>query len=194
MATFRVIILDEFRWPSDKERVAGLYDLPPQALEQTHDIIFERDIDDLDWFRAAAVEFASGRKALLWWYERAPWPHGLELRIDAEDDPAEARAEAADALAIGAKRLIWAPDHGPWSLSALRGDSRTFEGTVYVVYRAERERHTPTPFVVVEVVWEEEQARKAVSRLNDAEQAYRYEYQRSNLIRHHTISDPRASP
>jgi hypothetical protein len=196
MGELRVIPPEEFRWPTGVWHSAGLVDAPPQRLEAQAGLAFHSGHDDLDYFRAAGVELPSGRRVVLWWYERAGPPHGLDLRVDAGDDPAAARAEALSALGLSARDLIWVPDAAGPEVTNLASPPQVWEGTIFVVLRRDPDALAPSDFVAMGGFWREQDAHQYVTRANalSAGSATRYAYQRTNLFRGPRPAPPAAGP
>jgi hypothetical protein len=99
----------EYRWPNGYSRAAAMFAITPEELTTRTGVAFESGVDDLDYFRAVGLELSSGRHVLLLWHERTP-VLGLQLDIDLEDDPDNARAETMKALGISAAEVIWQPN------------------------------------------------------------------------------------
>jgi hypothetical protein len=180
MSSFRALTVEEFRWPSGGSRSAALLDAPPQAVEAACGLAFRAGLDDLDYYRAAGVELASGRRVGLLWRERAAEPHGLELLVDAADEPAAARAEVLAALGLDERCVIWAPDQSPLTLAEIRGERRRWEGQVFVVVRYDESPLDPRGrFAVMNAYWSEEAAAAEVRSANaltrDPDTRYAYE-------------------
>ena len=104
----RVFRRGDYRWPSGIDRSAGTFSTPPEAITARTGLEFERDLDDLDYFRAIGLELPFGRHVVLLWYERSPVP-ALSLQIDLADDPAAAREELMTVLGIRPGELSWIP-------------------------------------------------------------------------------------
>lgn len=109
MANWRAFSREEHRWPSGQSRPAALFAITPEGLTARTGVPFWAGLDELDYFRAAAVELSSARRVLLIWHERSPVP-GLALEIDFADDPAAARAEVMDALDLTPAEVLWMPE------------------------------------------------------------------------------------
>jgi len=104
-----VSLNDDYRWPSGTSRTAAVFAVTPEAVTARIGLAFEAGVDDLDYFRAVALDLESGRRVLLTWYERSPVP-GLVLEIDGQDDPAAARAETLEALSLTLEQVQWIPE------------------------------------------------------------------------------------
>ena len=193
MADYRQLRSDELRWPSGSYRSAALLDLPPQALDASRGLTFYAGSDDLDYFRAAAVALPSGRRVALWWYERAPEPRGLELRIDAADDPAAARAEAFAALQLPHDAIVWVPDAATAELTNLSRGPQRWEGQIFVVLRRDPAARAPSDLAAVEAFWREEDAREtvALAQAVTRDATTQYSYTSVNLFR--TESSPKSA-
>lgn len=108
----QVFAREEYRWPSGLSRAAAMFVTPPEVITARTSVAFESGVDDLDYFRAAGLELASGRRVLLIWHERAP-VLGLALEIDSADDPVAARAETMAALDLTPADVMWQPEIDP---------------------------------------------------------------------------------
>jgi hypothetical protein len=107
----QVPLNEDYRWPSGTSRAAAVFAVAPDVVTVRTGLAFEAGVDDLDYFRAVALDLGSGRRVLLTWYERSPVP-GLVLEIDGDDDPEAARAETMEALGVTPEEVQWIPNSG----------------------------------------------------------------------------------
>lgn len=97
------------KWPSGIDRTAAVLGFEPDELAAACGIAFHRDLDDLDYFRYAALRLSSGRQVVLLRYERNQHP-GTGIEIDARDDPTAALREVLDALDLRDTAVTWTPE------------------------------------------------------------------------------------
>lgn len=105
----RVFRRSEYRWQSGIDRSAGMFSTSPEIITARTGLEFERDVDDLDYFRAVGLELPSGRHVVLLWYDRSP-VQGLSLQIDLADDALAARQDVMATLGLSPDELLWVPD------------------------------------------------------------------------------------
>lgn len=94
-------------FPSGDSRALAELRLDPEGLSARHGLTFEERLDDLDWFRLAAIELPDESQAWLIKYrgEREP---GTTVYVDAEADVAKATALLTRALGLTDDDVAWA--------------------------------------------------------------------------------------
>ena len=115
----RVFRRGDYRWPSGMDRSAGTFSTSPEVITARTGLEFDRDLDDLDYFRALGLELPSGRHVVLLWYERSPMP-ALSLQIDLADDPAAGRRDLMTVLELVRRNFLGFRTPIPCKLNGVR--------------------------------------------------------------------------
>lgn len=106
---YRPFAIGAHQWPAGASQPAATLAVNPEVLADWFGVRFERGADERDDYRAAGLELPSGRRVMLWWYERAPEPRGMRVLADRNDDPAAACDETLMVLGLCAGDVMWRP-------------------------------------------------------------------------------------
>ncbi len=96
-------------WPSGYGGIIALLDTSPDFLSSRHGLSFFEGTDNLDDYRAAAVQLPSGRRVAIVRHIGAVHP-GVEVHADAHDDPAAAVDELLIAFELPRGTCSWLRD------------------------------------------------------------------------------------
>ncbi|HEU4883191.1 MAG TPA: hypothetical protein VFT45_13115 [Longimicrobium sp.] len=93
-------------WPSGYGEVIALIESSPEWLSTQYGLSFFEGTDNLDDYRAAAVQLASGRRIGILRHAGAPY-QGVEVHADAHDDVHDAVQELLQALELPEDVVTW---------------------------------------------------------------------------------------
>lgn len=101
-------------WPSGYGEVVAVLGLSLDALADRYSLQLYDGTDNLDDYRAAAVQLASGRRLGLLRHAGTPASE-VEVYADAHDDPDAATRDLLDALDLPLSACIWLRESVPAS-------------------------------------------------------------------------------
>lgn len=93
-------------WPSGYGAIVGVLETSPELLSARHGLSFFDGTDNLDDYRAAAIQLPSGRRVAMIRHAGAP-PNAVEIHADAHDDPATVIDELLGALDLPRRKCTW---------------------------------------------------------------------------------------
>jgi hypothetical protein len=102
----RIVQVQPQPWPSGYGEVVAVLDLDLDALAERYALLLYEGTDNLDDYRAAAIQLPSGRRVGLLRHAGAPSDE-LELYADAHDDPDAATRELLNALELPMSTCSW---------------------------------------------------------------------------------------
>jgi hypothetical protein len=94
------------RWPSGDSRDLAEIRFAPDELATRFGLQFEEDLDDLDWFKLAALQLPDGSQVWLYKY-RGDQFTGTAVRADAGADFAKTKEQLKQALDLSEDDLLW---------------------------------------------------------------------------------------
>jgi hypothetical protein len=93
-------------WPSGDSRDLAEIRFAPDELAARFGLRFEDDLDDLDWYKLAALHLPDGSQVWLYRYRHDPSP-GTAVRADAGADFAKTKEQLKQALDLSEDDLLW---------------------------------------------------------------------------------------